>query len=182
MPRDYNYDILPEIKTRYAVKNFSEEKLAREELLPLIEAARYAPSAFNEQPWRFILGDDEATHGKIADTLAAGNAWAKKAPVLLLILTKTPFAYNGKPNAHSRFDAGCASGFLQLEAARRGLVSHCMSGFDANKARELLSVPEEYDIIAVLALGKPANLDALPEELRKLEEPGTRNPLDSFIL
>lgn len=182
MPRDYNYDIMPEMKQRYATKNFSPEKIAREELMPLFEAARYAPSAFNEQPWRFIVGDDAATYGKLADTLTPGNAWAREAPVLILVLSTRFFNFTKEPNAHSRYDAGTASGFLQLEALRRGFVCHSMSGFSTEKARKLLEIPPELDIIALIALGRPGDYDALPDEKKALERPGTRNPLPTFLL
>lgn len=179
--RDYNYEILPEIKQRYATKNFSGQVISRGELLPIFEAARYAPSAFNEQPWRFLVGDTPEVYDKLAQTLVPGNAWAKRAPVLILVLCTKPFKYNGEYNAHSRFDTGTASGFLQLEAARQGFVTHCMSGFDAELARELFQIPEELDIIELIALGRPAVLSELPEEQQKEERPGTRNPLESFF-
>lgn len=182
MGREYNYDIMPEIKTRYALKHFIQETITREELLPVFEAARYAPSCFNEQPERYIVGDNPEDHAKLADCLTPGNAYAKKAPVLILVMTKKFFALNGKENHFRRFDAGTATGFLQLEAVRRGFGVHCMAGFDGNKARELFDIPEDLDIIAMVALGRPAPLDTLTEEERAQEKPGTRNPLDTFIL
>jgi len=77
MIREYAYDIMPEIQKRYATKNFSSRPVSREALLPLVEAARYAPSCYNEQPWRYLLGDDPKTHEKLARCLVPGNAWAK---------------------------------------------------------------------------------------------------------
>ena len=179
--RAYNYDILPEMQKRYATRCFSGEKIPREELMPIFEAARYAPSCFNEQPWRFILGDGGDTYDKLALTLAEGNAWAKAAPVLILVLGVEKFKFNGTPNQYSRFDAGTASGFLQLEAVRRGFVVHCMAGFDVKKTRDLFNIPGDIDIIELIALGRPGNPEDLPEALRDKDMPGTRNPLESLF-
>lgn len=182
MERDYNYDIMPEIKERYAVEYFIQEQISREELLPIFEAARYAPSCFNEQPWRYIIGDNPERHEKLAQCLSEGNAWAKAAPVLLLVMTKKTFALNDKENAWARFDAGTATGFLQLEAVRRGFAVHCMAGFSAKKARELFNIPDTLDIIAMVALGRPQDPEKLTEEQRQDQAPGTRSPLETFIL
>lgn len=182
MERNYNYDIMPEIKTRYAVKYFKRQNITREELLPVFEAARYAPSCFNEQPWRYIVGDAPERHDKLAQCLDKGNAWAKEAPVLLLVLAKKPFDLTGKDNAYARFDTGTATGFLQLEAVRRGFAVHCMAGFSAPKARELFAIDERFDIICMVALGRPADAGELAPEQRADQAPGTRNALETFIL
>jgi nitroreductase len=181
MERDYNYDIMPEIKIRYATRVFDSAKVTRQELMPLFEAARYAPSCFNEQPWRFIIGDDPQTHEKLGQVLMPGNAWAKAAPVLVLTMCKRKFKMTGEDNPFSRFDTGTATGFLQLEAVRQGFSVHSMGGFSADKARELFNIPDDIDIIDMIAIGRPANLDELPEEVRKKEIPGTRMPLDDII-
>ncbi|MGI5900163.1 MAG: nitroreductase family protein [Christensenellales bacterium] len=181
MERDYNYDIMPEIKTRYATRVFDSAKVTRQDLLPLFEAARYAPSCFNEQPWRFIIADDAESHEKLAQALSPGNAWAKKAPVLVLTMCTRTFKMNGSKNPFSRFDTGTSTGFLQLEAIRQGFSVHSMGGFSADKARELFNIPEDLDIIDMIAIGRPANLNELPEEVRKNEIPGTRMPLDDII-
>lgn len=180
MPRTYNYDIMPEIKARYAVKYFEEAPIALEELLPVMEAARYAPSCFNEQPWRFLVAHEPERHDKLAACLTPGNAWAKKAPVLILVMATKSFVYNDKPNAHNRYDTGCATGFLQLEAVRRGFAVHCMSGFDAEQARLAFDLPESLDIIAVVALGR-AKADLTGAE-REDQAPGTRADLAKFLL
>lgn len=181
MKRDYNYDILPEIKNRYATKNFKNEKITREELMPIFEAARYAPSCYNEQPWRFIVGNDDEIYEKLSQTIGKGNEWARRTPVLILITTTKYFKLNAKENEYSRFDTGTASGFLQLEAVHRGFGVHCFAGFDATLARELLHIPDDWDIIAMLALGKQIDVDDLPPERKAEEEPGTRNPLGSIL-
>ncbi len=181
MERDYTYPIMPEIQARYATRQFDSFPVSREEILPLLEAARYAPSCYNEQPWRFVLGDTPDTFAKLAETLAAGNAWAKQAPVLILVLATRFFKLNGEPNPYSRFDTGTASGFLQLEAVRRGFAAHCMAGYDADKARALFSIPETLDIIELIAIGRPANLQQLSSEAQAQEKPGTRMPLADLL-
>lgn len=178
----FDYGIMEEMQKRYAVKHFRQEAIAREELLPLLEAARSAPSCFNEQPWRFLVGDTPEPRGKLADALTPGNAWAKGAPVLILVLCTTRFRLNDKPNGYCRFDAGTASGFLQLEAVRRGFAVHCMAGFHADKAREAFDIPEELDIVELIALGRPAPKGELTEEQKKQEQPGDRKALAELLL
>lgn len=184
MSREYNYDILPEIQARYAARSFASTPVSREELLPLFEAARYAPSCFNEQPWRFLAGDSDhpETYQTLADTLATGNAWAKEAPVLILVLCAKRFRLNDKENAFARFDTGAATGFLQLEAVRRGFAVHSIAGFDGAKAREALRITDDLDIVDMIVLGRPVDPDTLPDEKKKQEIPGERNPLESFLL
>lgn len=179
MARDYQYDILEEIKKRYATRVFGSEAVTREELMPVFEAARYAPSAYNEQPWRFIVGyAGDENHRKIAGALMDGNAaWAGKAPVLILALCTKNFKLNNEPNAHSRYDTGTATAFLQLEAARQGLVTHCMSGFFPDQAREVFEIPDGLDIVVTIALGKPGD-PALTDK----EKAGERNALERLFL
>ncbi len=174
MARDYAYDILPEIKTRYAVKRFVAEPVARAALMPLIEAARYAPSCYNEQPWRFVLGDTPETREKLAACLWPGNAWAKDAPVLMLVLSKNTFTYNGVKNTLAKFDAGQATAFLQLEAVRRGFAIHAIGGFDAKAARAAFDIPDDFTAVAMLALGRPSPDDT--------EKPGERMPTEKLLM
>ncbi len=181
MARSYNYDIMAEMQRRYALKHFAKTPVTREALLPVFEAARYAPSCYNEQPERFILGDTPERHEKLASCLVPGNAYAKEAPVLILVLTSTKFKLNGKDNPFAKFDAGQAAAFLQLEAVRRGFGVHCIAGFDAQRARELFAIPEDLATLCMIALGYPAPLDTLTPEERAKEAPGERNPLESFI-
>lgn len=174
MSRIFNYDILSLIKERWSTRAFSDETIASEEINAIFEAARYAPSCFNEQPWRFIIAYKKDELSILQSCLFEKNfEWAKHAPVLFLIISSTEFAYNKKANNYNQFDAGTAWGFLQLEAWNRGYATHAMAGFDKDKARELLNIPENFDILAMVALGKPKESDS---------EPNTRNSLDSIIL
>jgi len=182
MTREYNYDILDLIKERWSPRAFGPEKVDQEDVLATLEAARYAPSCFNEQPWRFILATKPEDLAKMQSILVEDNlTWAKYAPVLMLILAKNVWALNGKDNYWHMFDAGTAWGYLSLEAQRRGLITHAMGGYNRNKARELYSIPEEYSIIAVVAMGKMGNMDNLSQENKEREKPAVRNPLGDIF-
>ena len=135
---------------RWSPRAFSPEPIPEETLMSVFEAARWAASSYNEQPWRFLLARTEADRAKFLDFLIPMNQeWAKNAPVLVLILSKKTFSQNGQPNGVNQFDAGTASGYLTLQASLNGLVSHGMAGFDRDKARAALGVPEDFDLIAV---------------------------------
>lgn len=183
MDRKYNYEIMDLIKLRWSPRAISEEKIPREEIMSLIEAARFAPSCYNEQPWRFVIADTEESLGKMRELLMTGNQiWANKAPVLLLIVAKKTFTYDGEENAWHLFDAGTAWGYLSLEAQRRGLVTHAMGGFDSDKARTVFNIPDDFSIITVVAIGKQGNKKDLASKLRSSELPGTRIETDKLVL
>jgi len=183
MERTFNYDIMPEIKQRWSPRAFSSEKIPHEEILALLEAARYAPSCFNEQPWRFIVADDEPALTKLRGVLTPTNqSWANAAPVLILILAEKHFLLNGNPNYWHMFDTGTAWGYLTLEAQRRGLITHAMGGFSKDGARAAFNIPDEYDIITVAAVGKYGNKDDLNEDLREREQPADRKNIKELIL
>ncbi|WP_315114779.1 nitroreductase family protein [uncultured Clostridium sp.] len=180
MNRFFNYDILEEVKERWSPRAFKKESLSKEDLLPLIEAARYAPSCFNEQPWKFLLMyKDEHLNMTRSILVDSNRLWADKAPAFILILSKNTFNLDGRENYWSKFDAGTAWGYLSLEAQRRGLITHAMGGFKKDLARETLNIPEEYDILAVVAVGHLGDKITLPtEDFISREEPGTRKPLE----
>ncbi|HNX59523.1 MAG TPA: nitroreductase family protein [Spirochaetota bacterium] len=181
MPRNFNYDILPQIKTRWSPRAYSEEKIPREDLLALIEAARYAPSCYNEQPWRFVIADTPESLEKFRSTLADMNVlWAKKAPVLIAVCSKKSFSQNGASNFWHQFDTGTAWGFLSLEAERRGLYSHGMAGFNRDAITKIIGLPADYEVMAMVAVGKPGNKNDLPTELLDREEPGTRKEIPAI--
>ena len=182
MKRDYAHDILGLIQTRWSPRAFSSEKINRDDLMALFEAARYAPSCFNEQPWRFIVASTEEELAVMQDLLVESNrVWAKAAPVLMLILSKKTFNLDNKDNYWHMFDAGTAWGYFSLEAERRGLITHAMGGFSRKKAHDVYNIPEGYSVIAIVAVGKAGNPADLPEELREREEPALRNSLNSLF-
>ena len=183
MARDFQYDIMPEIKARWSPRAFSSDPVTREELMALIEAARYAPSCFNEQPWRFLIADDDVRLEKMRRVLTDSNReWAGKAPVLILVLSVKVFADKGSENRWHLFDAGTAWGFLSLEAQRRRLITHAMGGFSARRAREEFDIPEELDVITVIAVGHPGDLDGLSPANRALEFPQSRKAAEELLI
>lgn len=180
--RDYNYDILKEIKDRWSPRAFSEEELSDEDIEAVFDAARFAQSCFNEQPWRYLVAKEKKELELLIEVLNEKNRlWAKKAPVLFLVLAHKKFAYNGKTNPYNKFDAGTSWGFLSLEATRRGLVTHGMAGFDKEAARQKFEIPEDYDIIAAVAMGKLGDKEELAlEEFKEKEHPDSRKPLEEI--
>lgn len=180
--RDFNTQILNEISERWSPRAFNSERIEDEDLMGILEAARYAPSCYNEQPWKFIVAKSDNELEKMRKVLFDGNrVWADKAPVLIMILSKKKFEYNGKDNYWHMFDAGTAWGFMAIEAERRGLITHAMGGFSKERAREIFDIPEDYSIMAVIAVGKYGNVNELPEKLKDMEEPGTRKPIRELI-
>lgn len=183
MDRIFNYDIMEEIKDRWSPRAFSREEVKIEDIYAIIEAARYAPSCFNEQPWRFIIANEKVKLEKMRNILTENNKiWASKAPVLIMVLSSRTFSHNDKENYWHMFDAGTAWGFMALEAKKRGLITHAMGGFSKKKAREEFNIQEDYSIIAVIALGKYGDIKDLPAELAEREKPGTRKNFEDVIL
>lgn len=181
MERIFNSDILDLIKTRWSSRAVSGESVPRETVLTVIEAARYAPSCFNEQPWHFIIADAPESLDAFRETLSANNrVWADKAPILILVASRKKFAMNGADNFWYQFDAGTAWGYLSLEAERQGLVAHAMGGFDRDAAAKAADLPSDYEALAMIAVGKPGNSDDLPDAVKEREIPGTRNDIGSI--
>lgn len=149
----------------------------------ILEAVRWAPSCFNEQPWRYLVFDarDPASLEKARSCLADGNAWAKRAPLLLLSVAGERFTHNSKPNRHGQHDVGLASENLVLQATELGLVTHQMAGFDVEKARREFSIPEGFTPMAMIAIGYPGRIEELPEPLQERElATRTRKPVAAF--
>jgi nitroreductase len=159
------------------------ETLSEDEYMALFEAARWAPSAYNDQPWRFLYATRDSDHwDAYLDLLADGNrTWAKRASVLVVMVSKTTFDYNGEPSQTHSFDTGAAWQNLALEGARRGLVVHGIGGFDHERATATLSVPSDYAIEAMAAIGVRESPGALPPEMQEREEPSDRKPLTDII-
>lgn len=160
------------------------ETLTDDELMPLFEAAKWAPSSYNNQPWRFILARRDTQEWEtFFSLLMPGNQeWCKKAAVLIVVISHTVFERNGKPARTHSLDTGMACQNLSLEASNRSLACHFMSGFSYDKARDVLSIPEEYAIEAMVAVGKIASPDELPENLRAIEKPSTRKPVTDILM
>lgn len=160
----------------------SPDPLSDEQIAQLFEAARWAPSSFNEQPWRYVYAmKGDPGRETMESLLVEGNSWAKNAGLLILSFSKKIFEKNGKPNRHCLHDTGAASAFLVLQATSLGLASHQMAGFDKARANEVLGVPAEFEPGSMIAIAKPGDPKDLSPELREREEkPRMRNPIDAF--
>ena len=173
------------ISTRWSPYAFSKRPIPREHLLSIFEAARWAASSFNEQPWRYIVAsrDRKDDFERVLSCLLEGNqAWARQVPTLALGCTRVTFSHNGKPNRVAQHDLGLASASLTFEATSRGVYVHQMAGIRPGKAREVFAVPDEFQVVTALALGYRADLGAQAPELQARDEnPRTRRPLDEFV-
>jgi nitroreductase len=181
--RKPDHPIQSVIYRRWSPRAMSGEVLTEEELLTLFEAARWAPSTYNEQEWRFLYARRDTPHwSTFFDLLMEANqAWCKNAAVLVVVLAHKVFARNGKPNPVHLFDCGSAWQNLALQATAMGLVSHGMAGFDFDKARTDLHVPDDYAVAAMFALGRPGDPATLPAAMRELEKPSDRRPVEESI-
>jgi nitroreductase len=172
------------IYARWSPRAYADKQVSSEDLKKIFDAARWAASSYNEQPWRFFVGRrGDATYQKIFDTLVEFNQqWAKSAPVLVFSVASKKFAHNGSPNYYALHDTGAATAVLSLAATSLGLHTHSMAGFDHDKARKTFHVPEDYDIGAVTALGYLGDPEGLPEQMKKTElSPRQRKELDQFV-
>ncbi len=182
---DNTYPIHDLIKDRWSPRAFSDKAVEPEKLQSILEAARWASSSMNEQPWAFVLAtkDDPDNYNKLLDCLMEGNrVWAQHAPVLLLTMIKTRFDRNDKTNNHASHDLGLAIGNLVIQATHLGLSLHQMGGFFADKARERFNIPESHQPITAIALGYTGDVERLPENYQEMEKsPRSRKPLKDFI-
>lgn len=181
--RKPSFEINSIVLNRWSPRAMTGEELPDKEMMSLFEAARWAPSSFNNQPWRFVYAKRNTEHWeKFLGLLTDSNKiWAKDAAVLIVIVSSQNFEYNGKPSITHQFDAGAAWENLALEAASRGLVAHAMQGFDYERARKELEVPDNYDIMAMVAIGKRGSKERLPAKLQEREFPSDRKPLHEII-
>lgn len=181
--RHSQYPVIEPILSRWSPRALSGEKLADKELMTLFEAARWAPSSYNDQPWKFLYARNGTKHWKtFLDLLVPFNqSWANRADVLVVVISRTTFEESGKPSVTHSFDTGAASQNLAIQAHAMGLVAHGMGGFDYERARKDLNIPEGYAVEAMIAIGRPGSLEVLPEEMRAYEKPSDRKPLSSMI-
>ena len=164
------------IVDRWSSRAMTGETVTHAHLLSLFEAARWAPSAFNNQPWRFLYAHRDSVHWPLFfDLLGEFNqSWCKNAGVLILLVAKTTFDHSGNSARLYAFDAGAAWENLAIEATNLGLVAHPMEGFDHIKAKPALNIPENYDPMIMIAVGHRAAAETLPESLREREKPSQR--------
>jgi nitroreductase len=174
------------IRNRWSPRAFADKPIPPEVLRSLFEAARWAPSSNNEQPWAYIVAtrDDKENFEKMLSVLVEFNAiWAKSAPVLALAIAELAFAKNNAPNRNAQYDTGAATALLSVEATARGLAVHQMAGFDPQKGRQVFEIPAGWEPIAAIAIGYPGDPESLPQPLRDRElAPRIRKPLSEFVM
>ena len=177
--------VLPVIHQRWSPRSFTDRDVDQADLARVFEAARWAASSSNEQPWSFLVAThNSSTHKKILEALVPFNqTWAGKAPVLILGLARNKSGRNGAPNLYAMYDLGAASSYLTLQAAALGLSTHQMAGFDKDKARTLLEIPGDYDFGSVIALGYQGEPEALPNDqlIERETAPRERKALSEFV-
>jgi nitroreductase len=169
---------------RWSPRSFSSEPLAPEQVRSLFEAARWAPSASNLQPWLFVYADDEKTLALTRPILRDGNRrWADRAPLLVFVFARRSNPTTGEVNRLAAFDTGAAWMSLALQAQKLGLVAHAMGGIYPERAYAILGVrTEEYESLCAVAVGRRAAPDSLPDDLRAREVPSTRKAIAEFAL
>lgn len=168
---------------RWSPRAFLPDPIADEDIKTIFEAARWSPSCFNEQPWRFVYACQPEDLGRFRPVLVESNQiWADKAPLLVLVFSKKSFARNDKPNHWADFDAGAAWMALSLQANKLGLHTHGMAGFDSDKAFAVTGMnSNEFNVICAVAIGKQGDANTLPENLKSGELPNDRMPIDEII-
>jgi nitroreductase len=182
--RKSTYPINPLILNRWSPRAMTGEELDNEEIMSLFEAARWAPSSYNNQPWRFIYAKRNTEHwDRLFNLLAEGNrVWAKNSALLVVVISRKNFEYNEKPARTHQFDAGSAWENLALEAFSRGIVAHGMQGFDYDKARIDLEIPTDFEVMAMIAIGKKGPRESLSPELQEKEKLTDRRPLKDIVM
>jgi nitroreductase len=184
--RDAHHPIEPMFLDRWSTRAFDGSRLDDAELRPLFEAARWAPSAFNVQPWRFLYAHRDTPEWTLfLDLLIPFNQdWVRNASVLIYLVSDSLAPPRGDnppaPSWSHSFDAGAAWGFLALQATHIGLQAHAMVGIDFDRARTALAIPERYRLEAAIAVGRPADKSILPEALQAREAPSSRKPIAEF--
>lgn len=166
--------ILDVIANRWSPRAYdANQPVISTQIISLLEAARWAPSCFGDEPWRFVVWDknkDASGWENALDCIVPGNqAWAKDAPVFILICADTLFSHNNKPNRWGAYDTGAAAVSLCLQATSMGLITHQMGGFDGEKIREAFNIPEQFQMMSMLAVGYAADVDGLSDELKERE-------------
>jgi nitroreductase len=185
-PAPVQHPIEDLIARRWSPRAFEERAIEPEKLKCLFEAARWAPSSNNEQPWRFVVTsrhDAPTEHDRLLACLTERNrTWAFRAPILMLSVASLHFEDDGKPNRHAYHDTGMAVGNLLLQATALGLQVHQMAGFDVQRARETCLIPTGFEPVAMIALGYPGDPAVLPDGLREREmKSRERQPIVDFV-
>jgi nitroreductase len=182
--RKYKYDLVPLLIKRWSPRSFVQYEIPDDDFFSLFEAARWAPSSYNGQPWRFIYTKrNSKVWDKFLNLLVDFNkSWVKNSSVLVVVISRKNFEHNNKPSITHQLDTGAAWENLALQATYKGLATHGMQGFDYERARKELEIPDEYDVLAMIAIGKQGSKELLSSELQQRENPSDRKPLDEIIM
>ena len=191
MPTELNrtavteYPIHPLLAERWSPKAFADRPIPADVLGSLLEAARWSPSSSNEQPWRFVLihREDEAAHSRMVETLSDNNRlWAASAPLLIVGVVSMLRSRSGRPNAYAWYDLGQSVAHFSVQATAAGLHVHQMGGFDKEKARTVLGVPENFEPVVAIAVGYLGDVADLPDDLQaSVANPRSRRPLQESV-
>ena len=181
--RQADYIIDDIFLNRWSPRAMSGEEMPANDLMVLFEAARWAPSSYNNQPWRILYARRGSEHWPLFfDLLADANkAWCVNAAALLVMVSKTTFDHSGKPSRTHSYDTGAAWENLALQGNLRGYVVHGMQGFDYDRARTALNVPDDYQVEAMAAIGLPGRTEDLSEALQERETPNDRRKLGQTV-
>jgi nitroreductase len=181
--RKADLPIEPLLLDRWSPRAMSGEEISQEELMRLFEAARWAPSSFNAQQWRALYARRGTEHWQMfLDLLVEANKlWAKNAAVLVVFISRKMFEHNNEPSITHSYDCGAAWENFALQGFRQGFVVHGMEGFDYDRARKGLGIPDEFQVEAMAAVGKPGAKELLPEKLRARESPNDRRKLSESV-
>lgn len=179
--RNAEHEIDSLFLNRWSPRAFLSKEVPDHVLLSLFEAARWAPSAGNSQPWKYIVAKTAEDREQFLSFVNPSNAeWCSKAPVIAVVLANQVNG-NGTANRWGSFDTGTSWGYLALEAGEQGLHVHAMGGFDKDKAKETLQAPDEYEVMAVIAIGYRGEKELLSEKYQEREQPSTRRPLEDML-
>ena len=181
--RSAEHPIQPLLLDRWSPRAMTGESISPDELMRLFEAARWAPSSFNSQQWRALYARRDTEHWPVfLGLLVDGNkAWAQNAAALVVFISRRTFEYNDEPSVSHSYDCGAAWENFALQGFSQGFVVHGMEGFDYDRARIELKIPDEFQVEAMAAVGKPGAKETLPEKLRKAESPNERRKISASI-
>src|ERR1700687_1227753 len=182
--RSTTHEINSLIINRWSPRSFVPEEISDKDLFSLFEAARWAPSSSNSQPWRFIYAKRNSKNWNDLFNLLVdfNKQWCANASALVVIVSRKNFEHNGQPSITHQFDTGTAWENLAIQAVSQGLVTHAMAGFDYDKARKDLAVPIDFEVVAMIAIGKRGPKEKLSPELQARELPNTRKPLSEIVM
>ncbi len=183
---DFESPVLEAIQNRRSRRAYLDQPIEPEKIQSLFEAARWAPSSVNEQPWMYIYAtkDQPELYHKLFESLNESNKiWAQRAPLLILSLVRKNFIRNDQPNGSAKYDLGAANAFLSLQATHLGLNVHQMGGYDRQRAKENLNVPDSFELGILMAIGYPGDPEILPEHLKQRElAPRHRFVKEEFVM